>query len=137
MTKDELKLKLKSARDCQKLLEKDFDERQRLRNLAERMTPVYSNAPRNRSAKNQDGKIVDLVEYDAIIADDMNKLVQALAEARAIINYAGNDRLCLILRMRYLNYYSWSKIASELNYTIKHVEKLHSVAINQILQNMR
>lgn len=137
MTKDELKLKLKSARDCQKLLENDFDERQRLRNLAERMTPVYGNAPRNRSAKNQDGKILDLVEYEAIITDDMNKLVQALAEVRAIINYAGNDRLCLVLRMRYLNYYSWSKIASELNYDIKHVERLHRIAINNILQNMR
>ena len=137
MTKDELKRKLKSARDCQKLLENDFDERQRLRNLAERMTPVYSNAPRNRSAKNQDGKILDLVEYEAIITDDMNKLVQALAEVRAIINYAGNDRLCLVLRMRYLNYYSWSKIAGELNYDIKHVERLHRIAINNILQNMR
>lgn len=137
LTMEELKAKLKSAADHQQMLEEDFLERQRLRSQAERITPSYSEVTRKRSGKKRDGKIITLVEYDDIIRQDMQLLVESLNSVRQIINYAGNPRLHLILQMRYLNYKTWEQIAEELKYSPSQVHRLHSAALQNILKNMR
>lgn len=137
LTMEELKAKLKSAADHQQMLEEDFLERQRLRSQAERITPSYSEVTRKKSAKKRDGKIITLVEYDDIIRQDMQLLVESLNSVRQIINYAGNPRLHLILQMRYLNYKTWEQIAEELKYSPSQVHRLHSAALQNILKNMR
>lgn len=137
LTMEELKTKLKSAADHQQMLEEDFLERQRLRSQAERITPSYSEVTRKKSGKKRDGKIITLVEYDDIIRQDMQLLVESLNSVRQIINYAGNPRLHLILQMRYLNYKTWEQIAEELKYSPSQVHRLHSAALQNILKNMR
>ena len=137
LTMEELKAKLKSAADHQLMLEEDFLERQRLRSQAERITPSYSEVTRKKSGKKRDGKIITLVEYDDIIRQDMQLLVESLNSVRQIINYAGNPRLHLILQMRYLNYKTWEQIAEELKYSPSQVHRLHSAALQNILKNMR
>lgn len=137
LTMEELKAKLKSAADHQQMLEEDFLERQRLRSQAERITPSYSEVTRKKSGKKRDGKIITLVEYDDIIRQDMQLLVESLNSVRQIINYAGNPRLHLILQMRYLNYKTWEQIAEELKYSPSQVHRLHSAALQNILKNMR
>ena len=137
LTMEELKGKLKSAADHQQMLEEDFLERQRLRSQAERITPSYSEVTRKKSGKKRDGKIITLVEYDDIIRQDMQLLVESLNSVRQIINYAGNPRLHLILQMRYLNYKTWEQIAEELKYSPSQVHRLHSAALQNILKNMR
>ena len=137
LTMEELKTKLKSAADHQQMLEEDFLERQRLRSQAERVTPSYSEVTRKKSGKKRDGKIITLVEYDDIIRQDMQLLVESLNSVRQIINYAGNPRLHLILQMRYLNYKTWEQIAEELKYSPSQVHRLHSAALQNILKNMR
>lgn len=137
LTMEELKAKLKSAADHQQMLEEDFLERQRLRSQAERITPSYSEVTRKKSGKKRDGKIITLVEYDNIIRQDMQLLVESLNSVRQIINYAGNPRLHLILQMRYLNYKTWEQIAEELKYSPSQVHRLHSAALQNILKNMR
>lgn len=137
LTMEELKAKLKSAADHQQMLEEDFLERQRLRSQAERITPSYSEVTRKKSGKKRDGKIITLVEYDDIIRQDMQLLVESLNCVRQIINYAGNPRLHLILQMRYLNYKTWEQIAEELKYSPSQVHRLHSAALQNILKNMR
>ena len=137
LTMEELKAKLKSAADHQQMLEEDFLERQRLRSQAERITPSYSEVTRKKSGKKRDGKIITLVEYDDIIRQDMQLLVESLNSVRQIINYADNPRLHLILQMRYLNYKTWEQIAEELKYSPSQVHRLHSAALQNILKNMR
>lgn len=137
LTMEEIKAKLKSAADHQQMLEEDFLERQRLRSQAERITPSYSEVTRKKSGKKRDGKIITLVEYDDIIRQDMQLLVESLNSVRQIINYAGNPRLHLILQMRYLNYKTWEQIAEELKYSPSQVHRLHSAALQNILKNMR
>ena len=137
LTMEELKAKLKSAADHQQMLEEDFLERQRLRSQAERITSSYSEVTRKKSGKKRDGKIITLVEYDDIIRQDMQLLVESLNSVRQIINYAGNPRLHLILQMRYLNYKTWEQIAEELKYSPSQVHRLHSAALQNILKNMR
>ena len=132
LTMEELKAKLKSAADHQQMLEEDFLERQRLRSQAERITPSYSEVTRKKSGKKRDGKIITLVEYDDIIRQDMQLLVESLNSVRQIINYAGNPRLHLILQMRYLNYKTWEQIAVEMNYSIQHIYRLRDKALKMV-----
>lgn len=137
LTMEELKTKLKSASDYQRMIEEDFIERQRLRSQAERITPSYSEVTRKKSGKKRDGKIATLVDYDDVIREHMRLLVESLNNVRQIINYAGNSRLHLILQMRYLNYKTWEQIAEELKYSPSQVYRLHSAALQNILKNMR
>lgn len=137
MTKDELKRKLRSAFAIQKQIEANYVEIQNLRDNANRITPAYSLAPggggNGQRIENAMAKIVDM---ENIISSDMELLMVALSEIRALIAMVDDPVLRLILHKRYLCYQKWEQIAADLNYTWVHTHRLHGKALNAILKKM-
>lgn len=137
MTKDELKRKLRSAFAIQKQIEANYVEIQNLRDNANRITPTYSLAPggggNGQRIENAMAKIVDM---ENIISSDMELLMVALSEIRALIAMVDDPVLRLILHKRYLCYQKWEQIAADLNYTWVHTHRLHGKALNAILKKM-
>lgn len=137
MTKDELKRKLRSAFAIQKQIEANYVEIQNLRDNANRITPAYSLAPggggNGQRIENAMAKIVDM---ENIISSDMELLMVALSEIRALIAMVDDPVLRLILHKRYLCYQKWEQIATDLNYTWVHTHRLHGKALNAILKKM-
>ncbi len=137
MTKDELKRKLRSAFAIQKQIEANYVEIQNLRDNANRITPAYSMAPggggNGQRIENAMAKIVDM---ENIISSDMELLMVALSEIRALIATVDDPVLRLILHKRYLCYQKWEQIAADLNYTWVHTHRLHGKALNAILKKM-
>lgn len=134
MTKDEMKRKLRSAFAIQKQIEANYVEIQNLRDNANRITPAYSLAPRGggngQRIENAMAKIVDM---ENIISSDMELLMVALSEIRALIATVDDPVLRLILHKRYLCYQKWEQIAADLNYSWKQTHRLHNKALNKIL----
>lgn len=137
MNKDELKRKLRSAFAIQKQIEANYVEIQNLRDNANRITPAYSLAPggggNGQRIENAMAKIVDM---ENIISSDMELLMVALSEIRALIATVDDPVLRLILHKRYLCYQKWEQIAADLNYTWVHTHRLHGKALNAILKKM-
>ena len=126
MTKEELKEKLKGAMYAQRTLEGELDKLQELRNLAQKVTPAYSQSPGGGSGNAQ--------KQEKIVAECCNELCAQLAEVRALVALLPMGPMRLVMQRRYLNYQKWERIAAELNYTWQHVHKLHAKGLNSILE---
>ena len=74
MTKEELKEKLKGAMYAQRTLEGELDKLQELRNLAQKVTPAYSQSPGGGSGNAQklENSIAKIIEQEKIIAECCN-----------------------------------------------------------------
>lgn len=138
MTKEKLKEKLKGAMYAQRTLEGELDKLQELRNLAQKVTPAYSQSPGGGSGNAQklENSIVKIIEQEKIITECCNELCAQLAEIRALVALLPMGPMRLVMQRRYLNYQKWEQIAAELHYSWQNVHRLHSKALDYILHEM-
>ena len=138
MTKEKLKEKLKGAMYAQRTLEGELDKLQELRNLAQKVTPAYSQSPGGGSGNAQklENSIVKIIEQEKIITECCNELCAQLAEVRALVALLPMGPMRLVMQRRYLNYQKWEQIAAELHYSWQNVHRLHSKALDYILHEV-
>ena len=138
MTKEELKEKLKGAMYAQRTLEGELDKLQELRNLAQKVTPAYSQSPGGGSGNAQklENSVAKIIEQEKIIAECCNELCAQLNEVRALIALLPMGPMRLVMQRRYLNYQKWEQIAAELHYSWQNVHRLHSKALDYILHEV-
>lgn len=138
MNKEELKEKLKGAMYAQRTLEGELDKLQELRNLAQKVTPAYSQSPGGGSGNAQklENSIAKIIEQEKIIAECCNELCAQLAEVRALVALLPMGPMRLVMQRRYLNYQKWEQIAAELHYSWQNVHRLHSKALDYILHEV-
>lgn len=137
MTKEELKEKLKGAMYAQRTLEGELDKLQELRNLAQKVTPAYSQSPGGSgNAQKLENSIAKIIEQEKIIAECCNELCAQLAEVRALVALLPMGPMRLVMQRRYLNYQKWERIATELHYSWQNVHRLHSKALDYILHEV-
>lgn len=138
MTKEELKEKLKGAMYAQRTLEGELDKLQELRNLAQKVTPAYSQSLGGGSGNAQklENSIAKIIEQENIIAECCNELCAQLAEVRALVALLPMGPMRLVMQRRYLNYQKWEQIAAELHYSWQNVHRLHSKALDYILREV-
>ena len=137
MTKEELKEKLKGAMYAQRTLEGELDKLQELRNLAQKVTPAYSQSPGGGgNAQKLENSIAKIIEQEKIIAECCNELCAQLAEVRALVALLPMGPMRLVMQRRYSNYQKWERIATELHYSWQNVHRLHSKALDYILHEV-
>ena len=138
MTKEELKEKLKGAMYAQRTLEGELNKLQELRNLAQKVTPAYSQSPGGSSGNAQklEISVAKIIEQEKIIAECCNELCAQLAEVRALVALLPMGPMRLVMQRRYLNYQKWERIAAELHYSWQNVHRLHSKALDYILHEV-
>ncbi len=138
MTKEELKEKLKGAMYAQRTLEGELDKLQELRCIAQKVTPAYSQSPGGGSGNAQklENSVAKIIEQEKIIAECCNELCAQLAEIRALVALLPMGPMRLLMQRRYLNYQKWEQIAAELHYSWQNVHRLHSKALDYILNEV-
>lgn len=135
MTKDELKHTLRSAWILQQQIDAYKIELQNLRDNANRITPAYSMAPGGSgNGQRIENAMVKIVDAENLIRSDIELLMLALSEIRAMIATVDDLVLWLILHKRYLCYQKWEVIAIDLDYDVRWIHVLHSRALNKILE---
>lgn len=135
MTKDELKYKLRSAWVLQQQIDAYKIEIQNLRDNAKRITPAYSMAlGGSGNGQRIENAMVKIVDAENLIRSDIELLMLALSEIRAMIATVDDLVLRLILHKRYLCYQKWEVIAIDLDYDVRWIHVLHSRALNKILE---
>lgn len=136
MEKEELKQKLKGAWVAQRALESELDVLQELRSIAQKVTPAYSQAPGGSgSGKALENAVTKIIEQEKIVADCCEELCSKLNEVRALIALLPLGPMHLVMQRRYLNYRKWEQVAAELGYSWRGVHKLHSKALNIIIES--
>ena len=131
--KDKIKY-LKRYINLDREIERKLEEVSRLRSKLTRITQVLTAEPRGGGSiygKTEEiiAKIVDLEkEIDA----DVDRLVAIRDGIKTMIEAVEDDRERLLLQYRYLDGWTFEKIAVEMNYSWRQIHRLHSRALTNL-----
>ena len=130
----EVKHWLKSAEYCQKKIEANLDEIQRLRSLAEKATVSFSSVRASTGRQDRVGDVtVKLVNYQKKLQAQIQKLIDDKERIQFIItNFVDDYSQRIVLEFRYIHLYDWLTISDKMSYSPSHVYLIH----NQALQTL-
>ena len=115
-------------------IERKLEEVARLRAKLTRVTEVFTAEPKGGGSiygKTEEilAKIVDLEkEIDA----DVDRLIAVRDNIKSVIEVVEDDRERLLLQYRYLDGWTFEKIAVEMNYSWRQIHRLHSRALTNL-----
>nr|DAW32997.1 MAG TPA: Protein of unknown function (DUF722) [Caudoviricetes sp.] len=108
-------------------------EKREVFSLGTKITPTYSDMPKGTGASDKVQSTVEkLEEHERKIDVKIDDWYEAKLNIEKAIHTVESDTLRLLLRYRYINGWTWEKIAVEMNYAYRNVTRLHGKAINLI-----
>ncbi len=111
------------------------EERVRLMAMATRCTPTYSDMPHASGVSNPvEQAVVRLDDLDRTIAGDIDFYVRLRGLASEVVRRLPDGRYQEILTLRYLNGYSWSKVADTMGYESNYIWRVHGSALLEARQ---
>ena len=107
---------------------------QSLNELATSCTATMTGMPHNpnRSTSRMADAVVKIIDLQEEINRDIDKLVELKREIMEVIRAVPNAEYQTVLEKRYLCFSAWEQIAVDMNYSIQHIHRMHSAALNEI-----
>lgn len=104
-----------------------------LRALATKATSTISDMPPSgsRNVHSMESIIVKMADLENEINEDIDSLVDLKREIVGIIKAIDNPEHQTLLELRYLCFFSWEKVAVEMDYDLRYLHKLHRKALEQ------
>lgn len=111
-----------------------IERQRRYRELAERRTAVYRDTPGGgrRCSSSVEECAVKIIDLEREIDRRIDEYVDLTREIETAIDKVGDDRYRDILRYRYINGWSWERIAQEMHYDRRQITRLHGLALLEI-----
>lgn len=136
MTEDlsEIKRVLRSVWWTQRRLDADLERLAMLRAKAEGVRGMeYDRQTVHGGAEHNalEDAACAIADCEAKIEAEVKQWRAALDRVTGIIHDVPSPKLAVILQMRYLNLWSFEKIAVELGYTWRHVNRMHVLALKE------
>ena len=127
---------LKQYKTLDREIDRLLEEQQRWKDLALRVTPGYEGAvPTGSPDGNRIPTAVErIAEWEEKIDRKVDQLVALREEIEGVIGKLKNADFQTLLRLRYINGYTWERIAVEMHYSYQWVCKLHGRALLQLKQ---
>ena len=133
MTIEEIKAKLKRYRFIAGEISDLLDERERLRSLAEKITPSLSFAPVHGANTDKMAPVVaNLIEVERYIEKRSKELLQARMEAEKLIDSLPDERHRAVLKSYYFSRRSWEECCVAVGYEWAQIHRIHSRALYEL-----
>lgn len=133
MTIEEIKAKLKRYRFIAGEISDLLDERERLRSLAEKITPSLSFAPVHGANTDKMAPVVaNLIEVERYIENRSKELLRARMEAEQLINRLADERHRAVLKSYYFSRRSWEECCVAVGYEWAQIHRIHSGALYEL-----
>jgi DNA-directed RNA polymerase specialized sigma subunit len=106
-----------------------------LNELATKCTSTLTGMPRNpnRGTSTMADAIVKIIDLQAEINRDIDRLVDLKREMVKLIKAVDNTEYQTLLELRYLCFKTWEQIAVDMGYNVRHVYRLHDEAVESIV----
>lgn len=130
----EIKKYLQSIKRLDTIINSKIEILDMLRQLSNSINGFNENE-KVQSSKNNDrmsdiiSKIIDLEKE---INKDIDRFVDIYKKAESIIGKVENDDCRTLLVLRYLNFRTWEEIAEEMNYSVRHIYRLHGEVLSYL-----
>ncbi|WP_418640159.1 DUF1492 domain-containing protein [Segatella sp.] len=133
MTIEEIKAKLKRYRFIAGEISDLLDERERLRSLAEKITPSLSFAPVHGANTDKMAPVVaNLIEVERYIEKRSKELLRARMEAEKLIDSLSDERHRAVLKSYYFSRRSWEECCVAVGYEWAQIHRIHSRALYEL-----
>lgn len=107
---------------------------QKLRELAEGATRVFTEERETGTSRR--GKLGScttvIADLEQEVADDVAAMRVKIHEIQEAVGSIENLAQRQLLELRYINGYTWERVAVEMNYTHRHVIRMHGEALKKI-----
>lgn len=134
---------LKQITRLDNLIKSKLEQIEELRSLAEKVTveaKLVKSYNKNSYQSDKVGDIVvKIVDLNNEINEYIDRLIDLKAEAVRLIDSLENPDYRLLLNLRYINGYTFERIAVEMNYCYRWITQLHGRALeafNGVLQEL-
>ena len=106
-----------------------------LNDLATKCTSTLTGMPRNpnRGSSTMADAVSKIVELQAEINSDIDRLVDLKCDMVRCIKAVDNTEHQTLLELRYLCFKTWEQIAVDMGYNVRHVYRLHDDAIGNLV----
>lgn len=113
-------------------IEKKTEEIERMRSRLERITAQITDMPRGGSGGDWTDLVAKVHEREEAIRGEIAELVEVKKQIAEVIAEVEEPRFRTLLELRYRNYLSFERIAVEMNYSWRHVIRLHDEALREV-----
>ena len=105
-----------------------------LNELATKCTSTLTGMPRNpnRGTSTMADAVAKIVDLQAEINRDIDRLVDLKREMVRLIKAVDNTEYQTLLELRYLCFKTWEQIAVDMGYSIQHIYRLREKAYDEI-----
>lgn len=105
-----------------------------LNDLATKCTSTLTGMPRNpnRGTSTMADAVAKIVDLQAEINRDIDRLVDLKREMVAVIKAVENIEYQTLLEKRYLCYQTWEQIAVDMGYSVRQLYRLHDEALENV-----
>ena len=105
-----------------------------LNDLANKVTTTLTGMPKNpnRATSTMADAVTKIIDLQAEINSDIDRLVDLKREIVAVIKTVDNTEYQTLLEKRYLCFETWEQIAVDMDYSIQHIYRLREKAYEEI-----
>ena len=77
--------------------------------------------------------IAKIIDLQAEINNDIDRLVDLKREIVTVIKAVGNTEYQTLLEKRYLCFLTWEQIAVDMGYNVRHLYRIHEEALGEVV----
>ena len=134
---NEVKHWLHGAEYCQRAIQANLDEIERLRTLAERVTTSYSDchAGDSRRRDRVGDTTAKIVDYEQKLQNRIQELINHKEHIQFVItNFVDDYNQRIVMEYRYVHLYKWEEVAEKTHYSWAGVFKVHDKALKRLAE---
>ena len=107
-----------------------LDEIRNLEDLATKVTVTFNDMPGGGGADDQLGAIVShIMDLKADMVTQAKTIKAEQQIVQAVIDAVDDPDQRHLLRLRYINGYKWEQVAVEMDYSFRHILRIHGAAL--------
>lgn len=134
MTNQEKKQYLNRYQITNKQIDQKCAELAEWRSKATKITPTMSDMPKGNGSENRlESAVEKIMEIEEGINADIDKLLEIHREILQAIEAVNDPDLCLVLKYRYINGFTFERVGVEMHYTRQWVCVLHGRALKELI----
>ena len=130
---------LKQIRKLDNLIATKLELLEKMRAMSTSVSQTFEpNKIKNKKLRNKtEDLIIKIVDLEREITDDIDRLVDLKRAILQKIDKLENKDHIRILIKRYVLYKTWEQIAVEMNYSFRHVTRIHGHALQEFEKILR
>lgn len=127
---------LRQAYRLHDLIQSNKEELKNLKELSISLPGTDYSKERVQTSNSADARYTEIIakidELERVIQQEIDDMLALKLEIRNVINSVKDNSEKLVLKYRYLNFFTWDNICYRMNISLKTVHRIHNNALKNV-----